>query len=117
MAKKEELAPVLDKNALLKDVPLMAKPVAGALIDWLNKLDLNHDGVSDLAQWVPIAMKVFPVALKLLAAVDWEKLLAAFCKNGTATQVIITEVKEVAGFIQKEAPIIEAEVVKAIEAK
>ncbi|MBX9687753.1 MAG: hypothetical protein K2X27_13690 [Candidatus Obscuribacterales bacterium] len=100
MAKEKEKA-ALDKDALLKDVPLMAKPVAGAMIDWLNKLDLNHDGVSDLAQFAPIAASALPVVAKLAESVDWEKLLHAYCKDGSKTQAIIAEIKEVAGIIEK----------------
>lgn len=94
MGKDKPAAPALDKNALLKDAPALARPVLGGVIDWLNKLDLNHDGVSDLVQLAPVAAKVLPLALKLYKAIDWEKLLAAYCKNGVDAKVVIAEIKE-----------------------
>lgn len=70
----------LDKAALLKsaDLPMLAKPLVGGLVDFINALDVNHDGKSDLAQLAPVVVKVMPLVSAVLPYVDLDELVKWF---------------------------------------
>ena len=95
----------LDKKELCADVPLMARPVVGSLIDWLNKADLNHDGKADLSQAAPFFFRAMPVILELAPLVDWEALLgvflAKFTKDQPAAKVKVDKLAALASEYQK----------------
>ena len=66
----------LNKKELLAEVPLMAKGLVGALIDWLNSEDMNHDGKADMCQYAPLVIKAMPIVMAILPYVDMPKLQA-----------------------------------------
>lgn len=66
----------LDKKQLLRDVPMLAKPVAGALIDWINQLDANADGKPEIGVYGPLLVKAMPFVIELSKHIDWKKLLS-----------------------------------------
>lgn len=66
---------ILDEKELTKDLPLLLKGPAKSLIQWLNGLDLNHDGKKDLEQIVPILAKLLPVAAALAPLIDKDELV------------------------------------------
>jgi hypothetical protein len=82
---KAEAKPVaeafLDKKKLLDKVPLIARPVFAPLIDWLNKLDLDGDGVPDLLKYGPRFIEATPLIIELAKHIDWSQVIAFFAKD------------------------------------
>lgn len=68
----------LDKKELLKDMPFALKALVGPAIDWVNKMDINHDGKADLSQLAPYAIKALPLIAVLAPLVQWDKFVDWF---------------------------------------
>lgn len=73
----------LDKKKLLEDnkVPMMLKGIAGQFIDFINGLDVNHDGKADLCQIAPFVLKALPFITALAPLVDVDKFVEWFINH------------------------------------
>lgn len=71
----------LDKKELLKEVPLVAKGIAGALIDFVNALDINKDGKADIGQMAKLAIALLPIAQKIIPYINVDKFIAWFINH------------------------------------
>lgn len=70
----------LDPKAFKTGNFIIDKAIEGA-VKQVNKADLNHDGVPDISQFVPLALKLTPLLVALDAAVDFEKVAEQLAEN------------------------------------
>jgi hypothetical protein len=70
----------LDANELAKKVPFPLQGKFKELVLAINKMDLNHDGKSDLAQAVHLALVLMPLMHKLNQAVDFNAMADYVCE-------------------------------------
>jgi hypothetical protein len=91
----------LDKKELLKDLPVMLRPLAGSFVDFINKADMNKDGMSDLAQVAPYFIKALPFVTALAPLIDWdqavEDLVSKYVKNQELAKPLIEQLKKQIG--------------------
>ena len=98
-AKVDQSGFQLDKTKLLKDAPLMAKGILGGLIDYLNALDVNHDGISDVAELEPHIEKAIPLLIKIAPFIDLNALGPWLLKqewflHTPASESLVTELEK-----------------------
>ena len=96
MSKVDQSGFQLDKKELLKETPLMLKAPVGAFIDWIDALDVNHDGKADISQVAPIAIKAMPVIMELAPLIDTSKLKAWLLSHD-----FINDVKKAEAVLEK----------------
>ena len=89
----------LDPNELTKDCPALLKGIAKQFVAYVNGLDVNHDGKSDVEEVAPLVIKAMPAIMLILPLIDWnqviaflkaEKLITDAEKFETAIQPVIT---------------------------
>ena len=93
MQKTDQTGFQLDKKELMKDVPLIAKGLMGSLIDYVNALDVNHDGKADLCELAPFFIKALPIIEALLPLIDKKKLIQWFMSHDFVIDAIKAEQK------------------------
>ena len=91
----------LNKKELLADLPLMLKPVVGGFVDYINALDVNHDGHADICQIAPVVIKSLPYISAILPLIDREKMVKwfishDFIKDAAAAEAAIAKVVDIA---------------------
>jgi hypothetical protein len=69
----------LDANELAKKVPFVLQGQFKHLVEAINKMDLNKDGKSDLAQAVHVALILMPLMHKLNQSIDFNAMADYIC--------------------------------------
>lgn len=64
-----------------KDLPFGVGGLVGGFVHYLNDVDTNHDGKSDVAQVAPFVIKALPVLIELYKLVDKDKFKAWFLSH------------------------------------
>lgn len=66
----------LDKKELLKDCHFALKALLGPAIDYINNLDVNHDGKKDISQLAPYVINALPVISALVSLIDADEFIS-----------------------------------------
>lgn len=75
--------------------------VVGDAVKAINKADLNKDGVPDISQFVPLALKLAPLLVALDRSIDFEALAAEladskFVKDKAVFREVLLEMGKLA---------------------
>lgn len=68
------------------------------MVDALNKLDLNHDSISDVAEFAPYVLQLFPKLISLWAYVKQDQLIDVvasspiFTGNNGTVKALMTDI-------------------------
>lgn len=96
---------------LAKHAPGLVRGFVEKALNDLNRLDLNKDGKSDVAQIAALVIQVVPLLAMLNEAIDFEKLADVMaesnavkdkCKCGDAIKALGRLAEEAQGLIPKE---------------
>lgn len=96
----------LNSSEMVKDFPLLLKGPAKQAIEAVNKLDMNHDGKSDLAQLAAVGAAIVPILAKLNDAIDFEAAaeILAQTKAVKNKALFAAAVKELGAVAEKALP-------------
>lgn len=80
-------------------------------IEYLNNVDINHDGKSDVAQSAPFIIKALPVMIELLKLIKPNELKTLLCQSTVVSDPVaagehidqLVEIAEDAAKLAKEA--------------
>lgn len=79
--------------------PGSVKMLAGGALKWLNDLDTNNDGKSDVAQLGPKFQQALPFLIEVSKLMDWDKVIAwaiqQFAKDKPAAIAKVAELKAI----------------------